>query len=196
MRNIISFIGGLIIGAVASYCLTKNNIKASCEKECQKEIDDYKKFVKEKVLAGGTMETHREAVKKLREAREKYSEKSDKDLEKKNDKNKIVEEPLSDLELNILKMYDYNNEDDTMPTEISYAEKETLVEDYDYEDIFVRYNVVDDELTNASGEIVTSWDGINEELVKEHNAGEEIYIANLSIQTVFTVQIVGDLYDV
>lgn len=189
MRNIISFIGGLIIGAVTSYCLTKNNIKTSCEKECQKEIDDYKKFVKEKVLAGGKMETHREAVNKLREAKEKYSE-------KKNNKNEITEEPLSDLELNILKTYDYNNEDDTTPIEITYAEKETLVEDYDYEDIFLRYNMIDNELTNVSGEIISSWDDINEELVKEHDIGEEIYIANIATQTVFTIQIVGDLYNV
>lgn len=196
MKGIVKFLIGFVAGAVVSYMAAQSTIKAQCEKECQKEIDEYKKFVKEKVLKGGTVESHQKAVEKLQKMEEKYGDISDDEL---NEGVKKVERPVKkDIqrptkkteELDVLKMYDVD--DDTIPVEITYAEREILVEDQGYDEISLRYDIVNDELTSTAGDYITNWSEIDKELVLAHDVGDNVYIANVALETVFDIRIAGD----
>lgn len=196
MKGIVKFLIGFVAGAVVSYMATQSTIKAQCEKECQKEIDEYKKFVKEKVLKGGTVESHQKAVEKLQKMEEKYGDISDdepKEEVKKVERpvKKDIQRPAKEVEeLDVLKMYDVD--DDTIPVEITYAEREILVEDQGYDEISLRYDIVNDELTSTAGDYITNWSEIDKELVLAHDVGDNVYIANVALETVFDIRIAGD----
>lgn len=197
MKGIVKFLIGFVTGAVVSYMAVQSTIKAQCEKECQKEIDEYKKFVKEKVLNGGTVESHQKAVEKLQKMEEKYGDISD---DEPNEEVKKVERPAKKNiqrptkkteELDVLKMYDVD--DDTIPVEITYAEREILVDDQGYDEISLRYDIVNDELTSTAGDYITNWSEIDKGLVLAHDVGDNVYIANVALETVFDIRIAGDV---
>lgn len=208
MKNFVIFAIGAVAGAVATYFGLNKILKTKYEKECQKEIDDYKTFVKEKVLKGKLLQTNDERIKpevveagiidtktneifstfKAKEIKEDATESVPMDIPEKPLKYHHTEKkPMKKRELKGSPLAP----DKTV--EISEDEYDIYVETENYEDIVLNYDVSDGSIYTFNGDIVTRWDDdIMENIVDDHEVGDEVFMVNEATEVVYKVTVVNN----
>lgn len=199
MKNFVIFAIGAVAGAVATYFGLNKILKTKYEKECQKEIDDYKTFVKEKVLKGKLLQTNDERIQGKPEetSTDIHEEVGVSEFETFMDIPPVPEKPLKyhHTEKKPAKKRELKGSplapDKTV--EISEDEYDIYVETENYEDIVLNYDVSDGSIYTFNGDIVTRWDDdIMESIVDDHEVGDEVFMVNEATEVVYKVTVVNN----
>ena len=201
MKGFVTFILGVAVGAVGTYFATKKVIKAKCEIECQHEIDEYKKFVKTKVLKGGTIESHKKAVEEEKKQGNKPEEQTETVEESKPEK-RPAKKPRGPVEMKpkYHDMYEEKHDQKvydclTEPIEITEDERDIYINDEAYTEIVLHYDIMHDLLYTEKYEDVVD-DNLMEEIdvdsIHEHELGDTLYTVFEPSGTVFKIDIIEE----
>lgn len=198
MNSTLSLIIGFVAGGAVTFIASAKFIKKKYEIEAQKEIDDYKTYLKEKVLGGKTIEEHdREVVRNALpvaaeddKETEENEEPNDISVSQKKDYTKYAKvsdrimgrtpRPVKKEEPDFIEAYFISEED-----------HEHLPEDYDT--TFMTYISEDGSLMVGNQPHETDDIGSeNLEKIRQGKfpTGSTVYIRNEEIQTDFEIDIV------
>lgn len=191
MKNFVIFAIGAVAGAVATYFGLNKVLKTKYEKECQKEIDDYKTFVKERVLKGKLLQTNDDRLKS--ESEKETDEKETKGIDILPIPEKILK--YHHTEKKPEKKHELKGSplapDKTV--EISEDEYDIYTEMERYQQIDLAFDVSDGSIYTYNGDIVSRWDDdAMENIVMNHDVGDEVFMVNEATEIVYRVSVTNN----